>query len=86
MQFVTLAKAVPGRARDLFSSGLSQVSSLATQHGVQVQLALVTYGAYDLVVVWSAPDLATANRFLRAVAETGLLTTDTMLAVPVESF
>ncbi len=86
MQFVTLAKAVPGRARELFGSGLSQISSLATQHGVQVQVAVVTYGQYDLVAVWSAPDQATANRFLRAVAETGLLTTDTMLAVPIENF
>jgi len=86
VQFVTLAKAVPGRARDLFGGGLLQLASLAAQHGVQVQTALVTYGSYDLVTVWSAPDQATANRFLRAVAETGLLTTDTMLAVPVESF
>jgi len=49
-------------------------------------VAMITYGQYDLVTVWSAPDQATANRFLRAVAETGLLVTDTMLAVPAESF
>jgi uncharacterized protein with GYD domain len=86
MQFVTLAKAVPGRAKDLFGSGLSQLHSLASQHGIQIQAAVITYGQYDLVAVWSAPDQATANRFLRAVAETGLLVTDTMLAVPAESF
>ncbi|MCS6831005.1 MAG: GYD domain-containing protein [Armatimonadota bacterium] len=86
MQFVTLAKAVPGRAKELFSSGLPQLNSLASQHGIHVTAAVITYGQYDLVAVWSAPDQATANRFLRAVAETGLLVTDTMLAVPAESF
>lgn len=86
MQFVTLAKVPPSRAKDLFSGGLSQISSLASQHGIQIKVAMITYGRYDLVAVWSAPDQATANRFLRAVAETGLLKTDTMLAVPAETF
>lgn len=86
MQFVTLAKAVPGKARDLFVGGLAQLNSLASQHGIQIKSAHITYGNYDLVAVWSAPDLATANRFLRAVAETGLLVTDTMLAVGAEDF
>jgi uncharacterized protein with GYD domain len=86
MQFVTLAKAAPGRAKELFGGGLVQLNSLASQHGIQIQVAMITYGQYDLVTVWSAPDQAAANRFLRAVAETGLLVTDSMLAVPAESF
>lgn len=86
MQFVTLAKAAPGRAKDLFGGGLAQLQSLAQQHSIHIQTAMITYGGYDLVTFWSAPDQATANRFLRAVAETGLLVTDTMLAVPAETF
>ncbi len=83
MTFVTLAKAVPGRAKEA-TEGLKGLSSLPG--GAKVVSCYVTFGRYDAVCIWEAPDLASANRVMRALVEKGLVTTETMVAQSPEEF
>jgi len=80
MVFVTLVKAAPGKA----SEAMKSLSSLAG--GAKMLSCYVTYGRYDAVCIWEAPDLATANRTVKALAATGLVTTETMVGQPPEEF
>jgi len=83
MIFVSLAKAVPGKAKEAAQSlkGLS-----ALPGGAKVLSCYVTYGRYDAVCIWEAPDLASANRCVTALAAAGLVTTETMLAQSPDQF
>jgi uncharacterized protein with GYD domain len=83
MTFVTLAKAVPGRTKEA-TEGLRGLSSLPG--GAKVVSCYVTFGRYDAVCIWEAPDLASANRVMRALVEKGLVTTETMVAQSPEEF
>jgi uncharacterized protein with GYD domain len=83
MTFITLAKAVPGRAKEAMDSlqGLSLLPG-----GGKVISCYVTYGRYDAVCIWEAPDLAGANRAMRALVEKGLVTSETLVAQSPEEF
>jgi len=83
MTFVTLAKAVPGRAREAMES-LKGLSSLP--EGAKVLGCYVTFGRYDAVCIWEARDLAAANRATRGLLEKRLVTTETMVAQSPEEF
>jgi len=83
MIFVSLAKAVPGKAREATQS-LKGLSSLPG--GAKVLSCYVTFGRYDAVCIWQAPDLASANRCITALAAAGLVTTETMLAQSPDEF
>ena len=83
MTFVTLAKAVPGRPKEA-TEGLKGLSSLPG--GAKVVSCYVTFGRYDAVCIWEAPDLASANRVMRALVEKALVTTETMVAQSPEEF
>jgi uncharacterized protein with GYD domain len=83
MTFVTLAKAVPGRAKEAMET-LKGMSSLPG--GAKVLSCYVTFGRYDVVCIWEASDLSGANRAMRALVEKGLVTTETMVAQSLEEF
>ena len=83
MILVTLAKVVPGKAREAMES-LKGLSSLPG--GGRVLSCYVTFGRYDAVCIWDAPDLAAANRAMRALVEKGVVTTETMVAQSPEDF
>jgi uncharacterized protein with GYD domain len=83
MVFVSLVKAAPGRAKEAVES-MKGMPSLPA--GVKIVGLYVTYGRYDAVCVWEAPDLAAANRAMRAFVETGLVSTETMVAQTPEEF
>lgn len=79
MRLITLVKVVPGKANE----GLERLRTLATQEmpeGVRTCLSWITYGSYDLVWAWEAPDMRTANLVLQEATKEGLFTTETMAA------
>jgi uncharacterized protein with GYD domain len=83
MIFVSLVKAAPGRAKEAMEA-LKGISSLLG--GAKVLSCYITFGRYDAVCIWEAPDLSTANRTMRALVEKGLVTTETMVAQSPEEF
>ncbi len=83
MVFVSLVKMAPGKAKDAME-GMKGLPSLPA--GAKILGLYVTYGRYDAVCIWEAPDLASANQAMRALAETGLFTTETMVAQTPEEF
>ncbi len=83
MLFVTLVKINPGKAGEFFQILKSHQSLL---EGVKVHGAYITYGGYDEVVIWEAPDLSTANQILRRAGERGIASTETMLAQTPDEF
>jgi len=85
VKLITLVKIVPGRT----SEGLQQIRVLPEQQmpeGVSSTLAWITYGSYDLVWAWEAPDMKTANRVLQEITKGGLFTTETMAAQDAAEF
>jgi uncharacterized protein with GYD domain len=83
MIFVSLAKAAPGKAKEAMES-LKGLSSLPG--GAKLLSCYVTFGRYDAVCIWEAPDLASANRCVKALVEKGLVTTETMVGQSPEEF
>ena len=83
MVFVSLVKAVPGKAKEAAES-LKGAPSLPG--GCKLLSCYVTYGRYDAVCVWEAPDVTAANRCVTALAATGILSTETMLAQSPNEF
>lgn len=84
MRFVTLVKLLPGKANEFFN--IIKSRSLAIPEGVKIISAFLTYGSYDMVVIWEATDISRANEALRQVASSGLVSTETMVAQSVEEF
>jgi len=85
VRLITLVKIVPGKS----SEGLERLRKLASQdlpEGVTTNLAWITYGGYDLVWAWEAPDMKTANQVLQAATKDGLFTTETMAAQDASEF
>ena len=80
MFFVTLVKFVPGRAKEAFAELQRFTERFRGAY------MYITFGRYDGLFVWEAPDLAAANRNIKALNESGLFTTETMLAQPMEDF
>lgn len=85
MKLITLIKIVPGKTSDGFAK-LREIPNIELPAGVSSRLAWVTYGGYDLVWAWEAPDMKTANQVLREVAKEGLFTTETMAAQEANEF
>jgi len=83
MIFVSLVKAAPGKAKQAAES-LKAASSLPG--GCKLVSCYVTYGRYDAVCVWEAPDVTAANRCVTALVATGLVSTETMLAQAPDDF
>ena len=83
MIFVSLIKAVPGKAKEATKS-LKAVSSLPA--GGKILGCWVTYGRCDVVCVWEAPDLAAANQCVTALLGNGLVSTETMVAQSLDQF
>jgi uncharacterized protein with GYD domain len=85
MKLITLVKIVPGKT----SEALQQIRSLPESElpeGVSSTLAWITYGSYDLVWAWEAPDMKAANRVLQEITKGGLFTTETMAAQDATEF
>ncbi len=85
MKLITLVKIVPGKTGE----GLQQLRGLPESdlpEGVSSTLAWITYGSYDLVWAWEAPDMKTANRVLQEITKGGLFTTETMAAQDAQEF
>lgn len=72
MKFLTLAKVTPGAW-----SRLENDLPAACYEGMKS--AYVTYGQYDLVFEWEAKDMVTANKVMKHMAESGLLTSETLV-------
>ncbi|MBD3176865.1 MAG: GYD domain-containing protein [Armatimonadia bacterium] len=85
MRLITLVKIVPGKTNE----GLERLRALAAQDmpdGVKTCLSWITYGSYDLVWAWEAPDMKTANQVLQEATKEGLFTTETMAAQDSSEF
>lgn len=82
MVFVTLVKAVAGKGK----AAMEALKAMSAASGPKVLSCYVTFGRYDAVCVWEAPDLATASRWIRTVMEQGVATTETMLAQSPDDF
>jgi uncharacterized protein with GYD domain len=85
MKLITLIKIVPGKSREGFDR-LRKLSDRPLPEGVTSTLSWITYGSYDLVWAWEAPDMRTANQVLQEVTRDGLFTTETMAAQEAEEF
>ncbi|MDE2180984.1 MAG: GYD domain-containing protein [candidate division NC10 bacterium] len=72
MKFLTLAKVSPGAW-----SRLAHDLPTACYEGMKS--AYVTYGQYDLVIEWEAKDLDAANKVMRHMAGSGLITSETLV-------
>lgn len=72
MKFLTLAKVRPGAW-----SRLENSLPAACYEGMKS--AYVTYGQYDLVFEWEAKDLDAANKIMKHMAESDLLTSETLV-------
>ncbi len=72
MKFLTLAKVSPGAwgkiEKDLPSACYKGMKS-----------AYVTYGQYDLVFEWEAKDMTEANKIMKYIAGSGLLSSETLV-------
>ena len=85
MKLITLIKIVPGKSREGFDR-LRKLGDRSLPEGVASTLSWITYGSYDLVWAWEAPDMRTANQVLQEVTRDGLFTTETMAAQEAEEF
>jgi len=83
MIFISLSKAAPGKGKEAVES-LRGLSSLPG--GGKVLSCYITYGRYDAICIWQAPDITSANRCLRAMVEKGIVITETMVAQSPEEF
>ena len=72
MKFLTLAKVRPGAWAELEND-----LPAACYEGMKS--AYVTYGQYDLVFEWEAKDMDAANRIMKHMAGSGLLTSETLV-------
>lgn len=72
MKFLTLAKVRPGAW-----SRLENSLPAACYEGMKS--AYVTYGQYDLVFEWEAKDIDTANKIMKHMADSDLLTSETLV-------
>lgn len=72
MKFLTLAKVSPGAW-----SRLANDLPAACYEGMKS--AYVTYGQYDLVIEWEAEDIDTANKVMKHMTGSGLITSETLV-------
>lgn len=65
---------------------LDAARQLAESMGANLQSYDLTFGRYDAVAVFEAPDDETAARFALRVGSEGAISTETMRAFPEEEF
>ncbi len=85
MKLITLVKIVPGKTSEGLQR-LREIPSLSLPDGVSSNLSWITYGSYDLVWAWEAPDMKTANTVLQQLTQAGLFSTETMAAQDAQEF
>jgi hypothetical protein len=85
--FVQLVKFAPGKGpEDFFTFYIDLDKKLKTMYGktrcegmkIHEIISLLTWGPYDMVVLWDAPDMNTANEFLAAWVDLGFGASVTM--------
>jgi uncharacterized protein with GYD domain len=84
MTFITLMKAAPGYTDQVLHK--LRAGELVLPEPVEVLAWWVTFGQYDFVAIWNAPDQRAANMAVRQLASEGLVATETMLAQRPEEF
>lgn len=84
MTFITLMKAAPGFTDQVLYK--LRDGQLVLPEPVKVLSWWVTFGQYDFVAIWDAPDQRAANLAIRQLAREGLVATETMLAQRPEEF
>lgn len=72
MLFITLADVNPG-GWEALKGGLPEECYKA------VKDAYVVYGRSDIVLIWEAPDLPTANTYMKHIVAAGAIKTETMV-------
>ncbi len=72
MLFITLADVNPG-GWDILKGGLPEECYKAMKE------AYVVYGRTDIVIIWEAPDIETANRYMKHIVGTGAIKPETMV-------
>jgi uncharacterized protein with GYD domain len=91
--FVQLVKFAPGKGpKDFFEFHIHLDEKLKRMYkgktrceGMKIHeiVSFVTWGLYDMVVLWDAPSMATANEFLAAWVDSGDYGTSTTLPVGI---
>lgn len=72
MLFITLADVTSGGWESL-KEGMPEECYKA------VKEAYVVYGRTDIVLIWEAPDIETANRLMKHIVAAGAMKTETMV-------
>jgi uncharacterized protein with GYD domain len=72
MLFITLADVTTG-GWEALKEGMPEECYQA------VKEAYVVYGRTDIVLIWEAPDIETANRLMKHIAAAGAMKTETMV-------
>lgn len=72
MLFITLAHVNPG-GWEILKEGMPEECYKA------IKEAYVVYGRTDIVLLWEAPDLETANSYMKHIVATGAMRTETMV-------
>jgi len=93
--FVQLIKFAPGKGPMDYNAFYAQVDKRLRQmyggnrcDGLDIHeiASFLTWGSYDMVVLWDAPDMATANKFLAAWVDPNGYGTSENLPVAVIPF
>ena len=86
--FIALANWTPDgiKAVQDSASRFDLVRKLLEDMGGKVQSIHMTMGEYDLVLIYDAPDDATAARFTLQIAKRGYVRTKTLKAFPESAF
>jgi len=80
--FLTLLKALPGRAVDQPGT-LKRIKSVTPPTGIKIHGVYFLFGRYDGAILFEAPDLRTAKDFILRAA-THMYKTETLTALPAE--
>ena len=84
--YVTLFRYTAEGFKDLSEARRQQQISLLESHGGQVKAAYGLMGAWDVLFITEFPDEPSAMRALLATCQSGIGTTQTMPALPLEEF
>jgi uncharacterized protein with GYD domain len=79
-KYIALAKFTPEGIRGIKDAPYRRASGKerAKQIGVELEQVYLAMGAYDLVIVFEAPDDETAAKFALGTGRSGFLTTQTL--------
>jgi len=83
MMFLTLLKAIPGKAGEQ-PSFLKRIKSVTPPVGIKIHGVYFLFGRYDGAILFEAPDLRTAKEIMLRVATPTVYRTETSPAIPAE--